>query len=305
MATPQIQSIVCAFQKLMQQKGFSLRTQWDELTIMPTQILSKATFLQRISSYGLVLTDDEISTFWDYFNLKPNSVDFNDFTRIMRETFPTNTQNDFPVSFHINDYNRSVTPSVNQRPSYNQTSFQASPQRNRSINASATRSGQRNQQDVIRRTKNYDSDDEGEYSYYTCKTIKERELPPLLPSEIRNFDSLSNTSIQRQKYDGPATSRKAFKPKISLKRVIATISDAAYAADPCSWTCFLRWRNPTKDTIDAQDLINGMRKDHKIDLSVTEAQMVIDKYGPLTQNTFKLMLTDGARYSRQGIFDDE
>ena len=48
-----------------------------------------------------------------------------------------------------------------------------------------------------------------------------------------------------------------------------------------------------------------MRKDHKIDLSVTEAQMVIDKYGPLTQNTFKLMLTDGARYSRQGIFDDE
>lgn len=303
METSQIQSIVVAFQKLMQQKGFSAKTQWDELTIMPTKVLSKSTFLQRLSSYGLDLTDDEVSLLWNHYNMKPDSINFNDFEKIMKTTFHIPQANELPISVTLNDHGRSRQVTAPTQRYISQASYQDEQPYDsnyqRSINPQGSPRG------MSRRAKDYDSDDEGGHSYYTCKTIKERELTSLPLSDMKTIDSLSNTSIQRQQYDGPSSTRRTFKSKTSLKKTMATISDIACSVDPSSWSCFLRWRDPTKNTIDAQDLASAIQRDANVRLNLADVQKVIDKYGPLNQNTFKLMLTEGHRYSMSGNFDDD
>lgn len=290
MDNQQIKSIVTAFQNLMKQKSFATRVQWNELTIVPTSILSKSTFLQRLSSYGLDLTPDEVELFWNYFKMRPDSIEYNDFEKIMKTTFPTENKIDFLTLENLIDYRQSRQSTTTRTRSYN----------NEQEESRNLRSLQRNSETA----KNYDLN-EGEHSYYTCKTIRDREQNVLPISDIRTMESLSNTSIQRQKYDGPITDRKSFKTKTSLKKTLAIISDVAYATDPNSWNCFLRWRDPTKDTIDAQILFNALQRDQKVNLSLSDVQNVIDKYGPLNQSTFKLMLTEGARYSLQKDFDDD
>lgn len=299
----QIKSIVSSIQKVMQTKGYSTQTQWDELTISPSPVLPKTAFLQRLSLYGLNLSNNEVKSLWNYFDIQPHSIRYEDFENIMSTTFPSVFRDEYSTSYNSSDFRQSrpyTAPSQRQ-------SFQATSQRERSINSrrqnNTNFNPQGNQQDLIRKTRNYDPD-QFDHNYYTCRSIKEREVNTMPLSDIRTLDSLSNSSIQRHKFDGP-DSKKSFKSRTPLKRTLATIADAAYAIDPSSWSCFLRWRDPTKDTIDAQDLINAIQKDQKILLNLADVQRVIDKYGPLNQMTFKLMITEGAKYSLYKDFDDD
>lgn len=308
MEAPQIKSIVCAFQKLMQQKGFSTQTQWDELAMMPTKILSKSAFLQRLSSYGLDLTDDEVNSFWDYFNLRPRSISYEDFEKIMKKTFPAQQQVDFQVPSNYNQSRPSTTATQRSYPTRNAIQHPAQQERLIDSQQQIQTATQNNEQTMMRKTRNYDysdDDDQKGHSYYLSRSIKQKETNALPISDLKTFDSLSNSSIQRQKYDGPLTDRKSFRTRNSLKKTLATISDAAYACEPNSWNCFLKWRDPTKDTIDASDLVSALSRDANVHLNLADVQKVIDTYGPLNQHTFKLVLTDGHRYSMRGDFNDD
>lgn len=301
----QIKSVVTSIQKIMQQRGYSTQTQWDDLTITPSPVLPKTAFLQRLSLYGLNLSNNEVKSLWNYFDIQPFSIRYEDFENIMSATFPSAFRDDYQSSYNSSDF-RQTRPYTTQS---QRTNYQSTTQRERSVSSrrqnSTNFNPQSNQQDLIRKRSHDPEDDGYDHNYYTCKSIKEREIRTMPLSDIRTLDSLSNSSIQRQNFDGPKTQRKTFKGRNSLKRTLATISDAAYAIDPTSWSCFLRWRDPTKDTIDAQDLINAIEKDQKIVLNLADVQKVIDKYGPLNQMTFKLMITEGAKYSLYKDFDDD
>lgn len=303
----QIKGIVTSIQKAMQKRGYSTKTQWDDLTISPADVMPKSAFLQRLSLYGINLSNNEVRALWNYFDIQPHSIRYDDFANIMGKTFPSPYQDESRVSYNSGDYlqSRPFTTSASQRSAY-QTSSQrpyTTTQRTRQMNLNP----QSSQQDVIRRSRNIDPEDDYQYEqshiYNSSKTIKEREIRTVPYSDIRTLDTLSNSSIQRQNFDD--TPKKSFKSRTPLKRTLATISDCAYSSDPSSWSCFLKWRDPTKDTIDAQDLINAIQKDHKIQLNLADVQRVIDKYGPLNQMTFKLMLTEGSRYSLYKDFDDD
>lgn len=309
----QIKRVVSSIQKVMQQKGFSIKTQWDELAISPTNVLPKSFFLQRLSLYGLNLSNNEVKWIWNYFDIQPHSIRYEDFENIMKATFPSPYRDESPSPYSLSDYQQSRPfTTQSQRTNYQTTSL-----RERSLGTQRQNqtnyAPQGNQQDLIRKTRNYNQEYDDDYydqtghKYNSCNTIKEREIRTMPLSDIRTMDNLSNSSIQRQRFDGPdsTTLRKSFRSRNPLKRTLATISDCAYSSDPSSWSCFLRWRDPTKDTIDAQDLINAIQKDHKIQLNLGDVQKVIEKYGPLNQMTFKLMLTEGARYSLYKDFDDD
>lgn len=306
MEIQQVQSIVSAFQNLMQQKGSSIQAQWNELAQTQTNILSKSVFLQRLSSFGLDLTNDEVDLLWDHFNMRPKTIDYSDFEKIMKATFHSGSQYEYPNNY---TQSRPFTASPQRTTSYNQQ-YQSGSPRERPMNSQMQSPGspQNDRQELIRRTRDYNSDDNDDlrsHNYYTCRSIKQREGQAMPASDLRTLDTLSNTSIQRQQYDGPTSTRKSFKTKSSLKRTLATISDIAYSADPSSWSCFLKWRNPTKETIDASDLLGALQREQRVSLSLADVQQVINKYGPLNHNTFKLMLTEGHRYSLYKDFDDD
>lgn len=311
MESQQVKGIVLAFKKLMEQKGSSYETQWNELTLMPTKILSKQVFLERLSAYGLNLTAEETALFWEYFNLRPRTISYDDFVNIMKTTFsPQQMEN--PATYVLENYTQSrPSTTASQRSSnYTNQNLQPSPQDEQYYDFQLRpRTTQRARGDLSQRTMNYEySDDEGQkkHSYFLSRSIRDRQTAAIPLSDLKTFNSLSNTTIQRQNFDGPNSPRKSFRTTNSLKKTMATISDAAYSIDTSSWSCFLRWRDPTKDKIDAYDLINALQRDLNIRLNLADVQKVIDKFGPLDQHTFKLMLTEGHKYSlRKDFVDDE
>lgn len=149
----------------------------------------------------------------------------------------------------------------------------------------------------------------GTFSYETCKTCMERSLPfdkstkKATETTLRSF---SNSSIQRQDYDGTDPLKTLNRSSgISMNDLVSTISDIAYTSCPSSWACFLKWRDPHHDLLDANDLRNGLKRENKLVISQADAQRVIDKYGgPMNHSTFAVMLHDGSQFNRERTFDD-
>lgn len=152
--------------------------------------------------------------------------------------------------------------------------------------------------------------DSGAFAYEPSRTCFERSLPRDLSSKKTReatLRSLSNTSIQRQDYDG-IDSYKAIPQNngMSMRELLKTITDVAYSAHPNTRTCFLKWRDPHHDLLDAEDLRSGLKHDNKIVISKAEAQKVIDKYGgPMNQSTFAMMLHDGSQFNTEAFIGDD
>lgn len=139
------------------------------------------------------------------------------------------------------------------------------------------------------------------FSYEPCKTILERSLPrdrSTKQAREATLRSFSNTSIQRQYYDATDPSKFTREDGTPVKELVTQISDIAYTAWPNSWTCFLKWRDPHHDLLDANDLRNGLKHDNNLVISQAEAQRVIDAYGgPMNHSTFAVMLHDGSHFN--------
>lgn len=151
--------------------------------------------------------------------------------------------------------------------------------------------------------------DSGTFSYEPCHTCLDKTLPKdksnkqMREATLRSF---SNTSIQRQSYDGIDVSKVLSRDSgISTKDWIAKISDIAYTNHPNSMSCFLKWRDSHHDLLDANDLRNGLKYENNITISMADAQKIIEKYGgPMNQSTFNVMLHDGNIYKNEKPFDD-
>lgn len=146
------------------------------------------------------------------------------------------------------------------------------------------------------------------FTYEPCKSILERSLPrdkSSRQSREATLKTFSNTAIQRQYYDGTDTvhSFNNNDSGMSLRELVTLISDVAYTACKNSKECFLRWRDPHHDLLDAGDLRRGLKKDNKQEISQADAQRVIDKYGgPMTLSTFSVMLHDGSHFNPNKSF---
>lgn len=149
---------------------------------------------------------------------------------------------------------------------------------------------------------------DGTFSYEPCRTCLERSLPRTTSSKkIRDatLQSFSSSSIQRQEYDG---TNKAFTRDTGtpLKTLVRKICEIAYAAHPSTWSCFLKWRDPHHDLLDADDLRNGLKYAENYIITKAEAQKVIDRYGgPMNHSTFAEMLHDGSQFNTTSTLTDD
>lgn len=150
----------------------------------------------------------------------------------------------------------------------------------------------------------------GTFSYEPCRTCLDRSLPrDLTTKQAREatLRSFSNTSIQRQEYDGVDVSKTLNRDSgIPVIAIVRKISEIAYTNYPSSWACFLKWRDPHHDLLDANDLRTGLKHDNNLVLCQADAQKVIDKYGgPMNHSTFAVMLHDGSQFLKERAIDDD
>lgn len=150
----------------------------------------------------------------------------------------------------------------------------------------------------------------GTFSYEPCRTCLERSLPRTVSSKKTReatLRSFSSSSIQRQEYDGTDPLKSITQNSgTPLRTLVRKISDIAYAAHPSSWSCFLKWRDPHHDLLDANDLRNGLKYADNYIITKAEAQKVIDKYGgPMNHSTFAEMLHDGSQFNTSKPFNDD
>lgn len=152
-------------------------------------------------------------------------------------------------------------------------------------------------------------DDNITFTYEPVKTILERSLPrdsTTKKAREATLQSFSNTAIQRQFYDGTNNNITMNYDKnagMTLKELVTKISDCAYIACKNSRECFYHWRDPHHDQLDATDLKNGLKHDNKVEISLADAQRVIDRYGgPMNLSTFAVMLHDGSHFNPNKSF---
>lgn len=150
----------------------------------------------------------------------------------------------------------------------------------------------------------------GTFSYEPCRTCLERSLSRTVPSKkMRDatLKSFSSSSIQRQEYDGEDKLKTlTYSNGTPLRTLVRKISEIAYSAHPSSWSCFLKWRDPHHDLLDADDLRNGLKYAENYIITKADAEKVIDRYGgPMNHSTFAVMLHDGSQFNTSKVFTDE
>lgn len=80
--TQRIQTILTDFQKRMRKNGVTNKAIWAAFTSLPS--ISTVQFARRLNSYGITVTNREVSSLWKYVGIKTNSMNYDDFVKIMQ-----------------------------------------------------------------------------------------------------------------------------------------------------------------------------------------------------------------------------
>ena len=76
-----VQSIIADFRRRMQKNGSTSKAKWNAFTSMPT--LSPVQLTRRLNSYGIQVTNQDVSAVWRFVGIKTNSMTYDDFVRML------------------------------------------------------------------------------------------------------------------------------------------------------------------------------------------------------------------------------
>lgn len=330
----QIQNLLRSFQKTMTSKSSTVRGQWNKITCL--EKISPVQFARKLNSFGINTTNIEVTELFSYFGIKKTGLGFTDFISIMETDPSTLGPKTRRLNSQVNehetlrafedDFNKycrrtkAYTPTIQTqsrskkitRPNIpskgiNGSSNPRSSRRQKNSNRPSMYSNyeepnndSNNYEENIYENTTDNNNDIVTFTYEPCKTVLERSLPRNSLSRDATLKSFSNTAIQRQFYDGTVGPEKANDEYggTTIKELVTKISDSAYILCKNSRECYYKWRDPHHDQLDATDLVKGLKHDNNVEMSLADAQRVIDRYGgPMNLSTFSVMLHDGSHFN--------